>query len=69
MTKIVERMTFVMGNIYDRLNRIWVEPKSNNGKRAKRPRWADCEAFGEDIDVIGYGGFDDKIIGHREGFW
>uniref|UniRef100_A0A6N2L0P2 Uncharacterized protein n=1 Tax=Salix viminalis TaxID=40686 RepID=A0A6N2L0P2_SALVM len=43
---------------------VWVEPKSNNGSMAERPRWA----FEEDVDDIDDGGFKDETIGHREGF-
>jgi len=79
MTQMMERMNL---DICDRLDRVekrgnedgtstqdvrklGVEPKANSGSRAERPSWADYE---EDVDDIGDGGFEDKAMGHREGF-
>jgi len=50
------------------VRKVGAEPKSNNGSRAERPRWADYEDFEEDVDDIGDGGFKDETIGCREGF-
>ena len=36
--------------------------------RIERPRWADYEDFEEVVDDIGDNGFEDKALGHREGF-
>jgi hypothetical protein len=79
MTKMMERMNFVMGNVCDRLEKlgkqgnvagtctqdVGAEPKSNNASGAERPRWADYE---KDVDNIVDGGFKDETICHREGF-
>jgi hypothetical protein len=35
------------------VRKVGVDPKSNNGSRAKRPRWADYVDFEEDIDDFG----------------
>jgi hypothetical protein len=50
------------------VRKLGAEPKANGGSRVERPRWADYEDFGEDVDDIGDGGFKDEAIGHREGF-
>jgi hypothetical protein len=75
MTKMMERMNFVMGNMCDRLEKVGkhgkagtctqdvrkvgAESKSNHGSGAERPRWADYEDFEEDIDDIGDDGLKD----------
>jgi len=85
MTQMMERMTFVMGNVCDKLDRVerrgneagtstqdvrklGAELKANSESRVEKPRWVDYEDFKEDVDDIGDGGFEDKTIGHREGF-
>jgi len=62
MTKMTERINFVMANVCDSLERVekcgneastinqdvrkvGAHPKSNNGGRAERLRWADYEDF------------------------
>ncbi|KAL9350767.1 hypothetical protein Peur_058022 [Populus x canadensis] len=56
------------GTSTQNVRKLGAEPKANNGSRAERPRWADYEDFEEAVDDIGDGGFEDKAIGHREGF-
>jgi len=85
MTKMMERMNSVMGNVCDRLEKVGkqgnvartctqdvrkvgAEPKSNNGRGAERPRWADYADFEVDVDDIVDGGFKDETIGHQKGF-
>jgi hypothetical protein len=83
MTKMMERINFMMGNVCDRLEKVgkdgnlagtWdvrkvgAESKSNNDSGAERLRWGDYADFEEDIDDIGDGGFRNETIGHREGF-
>jgi hypothetical protein len=51
------------------MRKLGAEPKANSGNRAERPRWADYEDFEKAVDDIGDSGFEDKVIGHREGFW
>jgi len=85
MTKMMERMNSVMGNVCDRLEKVGkqgnvagtctqdvrkvgAEPKSNNGRGAERPRWADYADFEVDVDDIVDGDFKDETIGHQEGF-
>jgi hypothetical protein len=80
MTKMMERMNFMMGNVCDRLEKVGkhgnmagtctldvrkvgAEHKSNNGRGAERPMWADYEDFGEDVDDIGDCGFKDETVG------
>jgi hypothetical protein len=58
----------VAGTCNQDVRKVGVEPKSNNGSGAERPRRADYEDFEEDVDDIGDGGFKDETIGHREGF-
>ena len=50
------------------MRKFGAEPKSNNGNRAERPRWANYEDFEEAVNDIDDGGFEDEAIGHREGF-
>jgi len=60
MTKMMERMNFVMGNVAGTctqdVRKVGAEPKSNNDSGAGRPRWVDYANF-EDVDDIGDGGF------------
>jgi len=58
----------VAGTCNQDVRKVGVEPKSNNGSGAERPRRADYEDFEEDVDDIGDGGFKDETIGHQEGF-
>jgi len=51
------------------VRKVGAQPKSNNDSGAERPRWANYADYEEDVDDIGDGGFKDKTIGHREGFW
>ena len=41
---------------------VGAEPKSNSGNRGEMPKWADYEDFGEDVDDIGDGGFNDETL-------
>jgi hypothetical protein len=50
------------------VRKFGAEPKSNNGNRAERPRWANYEDFEEAVNDIDDGGFEDEAIGHQEGF-
>ena len=50
------------------MTKLGVEPKAYNGSRAERARWVDYEDFEEVVDDISDGGFEDEVIGHREGF-
>lgn len=49
--------------------KVWVELKSNNSSRAKRPRLANYDAFKENVYDISEGDYEDETIGHRESFW
>ena len=50
------------------VRKVGAEPKSNNGRGAERPRWADYADFEVDVDDIVDGDFKDETIGHQEGF-
>ena len=50
------------------VGKLGAEPKANSGNRVERPRWADYEDFEEAVDDIGDSGFEDDVVGHREGF-
>ena len=54
-------------NTYD-ANKVWVELKSNNHRRAERLRWVDYKTFEDNIDDIGDIGFMDETMGYKEGF-
>ena len=85
MTKMMERMNFMMGNVCDRLEKVakhgnvagctqdvrkvGAELKSNHGSGVERLKWDDYEDFEQDVDDNGDGGFKDETIGYREGFW
>jgi len=81
MTQMMERMNFMMGNMYDRLDRV--EKHGNEaGTSTQDVRKLGAEpkansgnraerprwADYEDGDDIGEGGFKNKTIGHQEGF-
>jgi hypothetical protein len=51
------------------IRKVGANPKSNNGCRVERPRWANYEDFEKDVDDIGDGGFEDETIGHKKDFW
>jgi hypothetical protein len=54
------------------MSKLKAEPKANSGNKVERPSWADYEDyenFEEAIDDIGDSGFEDDVVGHREGFW
>jgi hypothetical protein len=57
------------GTSTEDVRKVGAEPKSNNGSRVGRPRWADYEDFEEDVDDFGHGCFGDETIGHKKGFW
>ncbi|KAL9343421.1 hypothetical protein Peur_063852 [Populus x canadensis] len=61
MTKMMEIMNFMMGNVCDRLEKV--------GKHGNMARTYTQDDFGEDVDDIGDSGFKDETIGHWEGFW
>jgi len=64
----VERRGNEIGISTQDMRKLGAKPKANSGSRAERPRWADYEDFGEDVDDIGDGGFENVAKGHREGF-
>jgi hypothetical protein len=85
MTKMMERMNFVMGNVCDRLEKVGKQGNMagtcNQDVRKVRAELKSNNGNGverprwddyddfEDIDDIGDGGFKDETISHQEGFW
>jgi hypothetical protein len=85
MTKMMERMNLMMGNVCDRLEKVgkhgnvvgtWTQDVRKVGAQHKSNNDSGAKRPRwvdcedfEDIDDIGDGGFRDEIIGHREGFW
>ena len=83
MTKMMERMNFMMGNVCDRLAKVgkygnvagtYTQDVRKFGAQHRSNNGSGAERprwadYEEDVDDIGDGGFKDEIIGHREGFW
>ena len=83
MTKMMERINFMIGNVCDRLEKVGkygnVDETCTQDVRKVRAQHKSNNGSGaerprwadykEDIDDIGDGGFKDEIIGHWEGFW
>jgi len=85
MTKMMERMNLMMGNVCGRLEKVGkhgnVAGTSTQEVRKVEAQHKSNNGSGverprwvdyedfEDVDDIGNGGFKDKIIGHWEGFW
>jgi hypothetical protein len=84
MTKMMERMNFMMGNVCDRLENVGkhgnmagtcTQDVRKVGVEPKSNNGSGVErprwvdyADFEDVNDIGDGGFKDETIGHREGF-
>ena len=52
----VEKHGNEVGTSTQDIRKVGVEPKSNNGNKAKKSRLADYEDFEEDVDDFGHGG-------------
>jgi len=59
---------WLVGTSTQDVRKVGVEPKSNNGSGAEKPRWADYTDVEEDVADIGDGGFKNEIIGDQKGF-
>jgi len=60
----VEKCDNKAGTVTQDMRMVGAEPKSKNGSRVERPRWANYENFEEEVDDFGDGGFKDEIVGH-----